>query len=451
MIKAIATRIVGDYNVNTMTTRERRRADNRPASQLIWPSHLNAKGIARYLDQNHDLAKGVLDVIEAQMLGANGLMVDHQPLRDDGSIHAEFAEELEYWHKKWEESPEVSGEYSWAGLQRILARTLYRDGEYLIKDIYTPRFKHRYGIPYSIEALETDYLASDYNDPDNMLYQGIKFNEWWQPVTYYLRDHPENGHYQMNEPRQVSAKFIRHAKLTDRLRQPRGISVFASTFRRFNDLMDYEDSERIAAKVASNMVMYLRRDPTMLGHSFESDPNRTFEVSPGILWDNLTPGEEPVMMDSNRPNINLEAYRNSQLKGAAAGSKTSQSSIAKTYDGTYSGQRQELIEQYAVYGVMATHFGWSTVLPIKRRVTEAIILSGKVKVPPGIREDSVFDMVCHQPTPPWIDPGKESAALVALKDAGLASPQEIIRKRGRNPREVKREIDEWGKRNEEES
>lgn len=46
------------------------------------------------------------------------------------------------------------------------------------------------------------------------------------------------------------------------------------------------------------------------------------------------------MVKSDRPNPNLQSFRNGQLRAVAAGSRGSYSSISRDYDGTYSAQRR---------------------------------------------------------------------------------------------------------------
>jgi capsid protein len=55
-----------------------------------------------------------------------------------------------------------------------------------------------------------------------------------------------------------------------------------------------------------------------------------------MIFDDLHPGEEIGMIDTNRPNPNLLAYRQGQLRAVGAGTTTSYSSVAKDYNGTYS-------------------------------------------------------------------------------------------------------------------
>jgi capsid protein len=46
---------------------------------------------ARYYEQNHDLARGVLAELVAKTIGPYGIMVEPQPRVADGSIHDDFA------------------------------------------------------------------------------------------------------------------------------------------------------------------------------------------------------------------------------------------------------------------------------------------------------------------------------------------------------------------------
>lgn len=80
--------------------------------------------------------------------------------------------------------------------------------------------------------------------------------------------------------------------------------------------------------------MYIRKGD---GQSYEPDGNgskdkeRELTIQPGIIYDDLKPGEEIGMVKSDRPNPNLETFRNGQLRAVAAGSRLSFSSTARNY------------------------------------------------------------------------------------------------------------------------
>ncbi|MEK9222447.1 phage portal protein, partial [Enterobacter mori] len=109
-------------------------------------------------------------------------------------------------------------------------------------------------------------------------------------------------------------------------------------------LKEYEDSELTAARIAAALGMYIKKGD---GQSFDSDSSgddRELMIQPGMLYDELQAGEEIGMIKSDRPNPNLESFRNGQLRAVSAGSRLSFSSTSRNYNGTYSAQRQELVE-----------------------------------------------------------------------------------------------------------
>jgi capsid protein len=91
-----------------------------------------------------------------------------------------------------------------------------------------------------------------------------------------------------------------------------------------------------------------------------------------MVFDDLRPGEEIGLIDTKRPNPNLLSFRQGQLRATGSGTQSSYSSIAKDYDGTYSAQRQELVESYAAYATLASEFTSRVVRP----VYEAFIADG---------------------------------------------------------------------------
>lgn len=210
---------------------------------------------------------------------------------------------------------------------------------------------------------------------------------------------------------------------------------------RLGDLKSYEDAERVAARVSAMLGFYIKRgDASVYGDDADwTSPDnsyRDFEMAPGMIYDRLAPGEELQMLSSDRPNPNLMDFRNGQLRALAAGVRTGYSSIARDYNGTYSAQRQELIEAGDGYAVMQNWFISRVVRPVYREWLKMFLLSG-VEVPADVDPESLFDAVYMGPVLPWIDPQKESEAWKAQIRGGAATEAEWIRARGRSPLAVK--------------
>ncbi|EPH3362934.1 phage portal protein, partial [Citrobacter freundii] len=159
------------------------------------------------------------------------------------------------------------------------------------------------------------------------------------------------------ELKTVAAENMLHLAQRKRLHQLRGVSLLHGVIRRLGDIKDYEESERVAARIAAALGFYIKRgDAATFPQEDDWKPSenkyRYFDIAPGMIFDDLAPGEDLGMVESNRPNVHLHEFRNGQLRAVAAGSRGSYSSIARDYNGTYSAQRQELVESYEGYNVL---------------------------------------------------------------------------------------------------
>ncbi len=331
---------------------------------------------------------------------------------------------------------------------RLLARCWFLDGEVLVKHIEgtSKNIDHGTLVPYSLELIEADYLPFDLTDEKKRIIHGVEKNTWRRPRAYYLyKEHPGDLHTFVSRRDTVrfTAERVIHLKMADRIGQTRGVSIFASVLTRMEDVKDYELSERMAAKVAASICAYIRKslDGPANALAMDDSGNRLMKMQPGMIFDNLLPGEEVGMIDSNRPNTMLEQFRNSQLRAVAAGTCTSFSNIAKDYNGTYSAQRQELVEQSVNYAVLRDYFIERCVRPIWERFVEMAVLSGQLKVPEGgINNLSLKKAGFQGPNMPWIDPQKEANAEEKMVQAGFKSRAQVIRERGNNPQDVFKQI-----------
>jgi lambda family phage portal protein len=402
---------------------------------------------ARFLDENHDLARGILNTLVNNIVGT-GIRIEALAKDKKGETLTEFNNKLHQLFEDWMLKPEVTWELHWHQLQRLAARSWLRDGEVLLQLLegIGPNLDHGTKIPFSLELIEADLLPMDFNDEKKNIIQGVKKNQWGKAIGYCLyKQHPGDiapGLNAKEEYKLVPADNILHLKSTDRIRQTRGVSIFASVLRRLDDIKEYEEAERTAAKVAAAMCAFIRKSPDGPISSGKLDDigNRLMNMRPGMIFDNLLPGEEIDMIESNRPNTMLEQFRNSQLRAVAAGTSTSFSSIAKDYNGTYSAQRQELVEQSIHYACLREHFVERFIRPIWQRFIRVSLLTDLIEMPKNIDMDTLLDADFRGPTMPWIDPLKEIHAEEKAVQAGFKSRSQVIRERGNNPAIVNEQI-----------
>ena len=417
------------------------------------------RNMARHLERNHDLARGILNTLVRNVVGPTGISIEPQPTDPNGDIHEDLADQLSMLWADWCECPEVTQQYDWARTQQLLCRSWLRDGEALFQMLHGPiqTLDHGSIVPFSIEMIEADLLPYWYDDLGNGVLQGVERNAWGRPLAYWLfKQHPGDvGVSWSPEMKRVSADFIRHIKLVDRIGQVRGVSMFATVLNRLDDIKDYEESERVAAKIAASIAAVIKKgDPTMYldapgGDGTTPGPLRQLNFQAGMILDDLRLGESIEMLDSKRPNTGLNEFRDGQLRAVAAGSDVSYSAASKNYNGTYSAQRQELVEITTAYQLLANAFTDQCARPVWQGFVSTSILSGKVKVPRGMTAAGIAEALFVPPQMPWIDPAKEADANATLEANCYKSGPEIIRSRGGNPRSVLKQQAAWRKRQQE--
>lgn len=303
------------------------------------------------------------------------------------------------------------------------------------------------GVHFWLEALEPDFIPMT-SDESNRLNQGVFVDDWGRPEKYLVyKSRPVSG--RQMETKEVDAERMLHLKFVRRLHQMRGTSLLSGVLIRLSALKEYEDSELTAARIAAALGMYIRKGD---GQSYETDGNdskeneRELTIQPGIIYDDLKPGEEIGMVKSDRPNPNLETFRNGQLRAVAAGSRLSFSSTARNYNGTYSAQRQELVESTDGYLILQDWFIGAVTRPMYRAWLKQAVVSGVIRLPRDLDRSSLYTAVYSGPVMPWIDPVKEAEAWKIQIRGGAATESDWVRAGGRNPDDVKRrrkaEIDE---------
>ena len=423
-------------------------ADNSSGDAVVGVAGAALRGYSRQLEQNYDIAESVLKVLINNTVGHNGISREPMPRKKDGTLHAEFAKQLLSLWTDWALMPEVTGEHDYAAMERLAARTWFRDGELLIQLLEgkVNGLDHGTRVPFSVELIESDHLPFDYDDESKGITQGVERNAWGRPRAYHIyKEHPGGTGYRFEyKTKRVGADRMLHPKIANRIRQARGVSVFAAVLRRLEDLKDYEESERIAARVAAALTGFIKKGQADT-YSAPDDGNtdRAFSMKPGMIFDGLREGEDVGTIDSNRPSSLLTPFHDAMTRFTAAGTGTSYSSISKNYNGTYSAQRQELVEGWGNYMAITSLLVGQISRPIWRRFVSTAIASGLVKLPRDLDIHTLYDADFRGPAMPWIDPVKEATGNKLLDRAGYKSPQQIIRDRGGNPSDTMEQISDW--------
>lgn len=426
------------------------RGPNLPVGEATKP----IREQVRYLEQNTDIVNGALDVLVANIVGP-GVKPEPQVKNRAGELLEDVNLQLSELWDDWAKRPEVTWQHDERSAQRMLARSWLRDGEVLYQHVLgaRERFDHGTEVPYSYEMIECDLLPVGYTDESKLIVQGVELNAWRRPVAYHvyktIPDDSLSVAMLAQHTKRMPADRVEHIKHVKRINQVRGVSVFASVLRRLADVEEIDESERVAARIAASLGFYVKKgEPMMYVAPAENDDGyREMDFQPGMFFDDLEPGEELGTFGSNRPNNEIIPFRDAQIRSMASGIGVSFSSLSKNYNGTYSAQRQELVEQALIYRMLWSYFISRSEMPKWERFVLAAQASGGITLP---RDTDLRSVCCAAYSPvamPWIDPLKEAKAWIDLNAAGFESKEHINRQRGRDPREVERQLQREGQTN----
>lgn len=395
---------------------------------------------ARWMEENHDIATGILDKLVDRIIGS-GLSVTPMVMTKDGKKAEAYNTEISEIYSEWAESPEVTGELSEGMLDSLACRAWLRDGECFQRMLSGFTGGSRGPVPFAVQHLESDFCPLE-SDASKKIYQGVEKNGWKAPRAYYFySEHPGNPYGEIGGAgtRRVPARFVLHPKFVRRWPQTRGVSLFHSVIPRLLEVKEYDDTERVAARVAAAMVFQVRRGPNSTKSTRVSNSSKQLDVSPGIIWENFGPDEWAELIAAERPNVNLEKYRDGQIRAGGMGVRLPSSDILNKYDGTYAAQRQELVVGWMGIQALRAAYVRMTVTRRWRFFLDMALLSGQLR-PPGAADNinprTLYKIDVRGPAMPWIDPLKEVQAGRASIAAGLSSRSQFIRERGGNPEEV---------------
>lgn len=449
-----ARTVLAHYEAAKPSSQRKARRDNSSPNQLVGKGAVPMRNNMRYLDRNHDLVTGALTTMVNNIVGPAGITPEPQPQNLDGSINSEYAQALTEAYNDFARRPEVTWQHDMSQVQRLVCRSWLRDGECFAQRLIgpVPLLDHGTRVPYSLELMEADMLPMEYDEGDTVR-QSIERNAWGRVTGYWVyKTNPSETFSLVNALKRIPADRMLHVALRDRIGQLRGVTKFASVITRMEDLKDFEESERIAAKLSAMLCAYVKRNsPVDIGYEAPVDSdgnaiNRQFSMAPGMIIDTLVAGEEIGLIDTKRPNPNLIHWRDGQLRAFASGISASYSSISRNYNGSYSAQRQELVEQWVNYAALTDLFTELFMRPTWSDFVLAADLSGVVRTPKGIKPGTADACQFVAPSMPWIDPLKEISAWVMAVQAGFASEVEVMRKRGVSPDELLRQVVAWRKK-----
>lgn len=397
---------------------------------------------ARWLDENNAIAVSVMEALVTNIVG-DGTKVEPMVLQTNGQLAKETNLQLKKAFDDFMQYPDATGELYGCEFEEKIVTSWLRDGEIFLQHIRRGTdYDWQSDLQYTVELLESEFVPFDtYIDMTEYVH-GVRKNDWGKPVEYLVYvDHPHNTYGLAKttlQTRKISAENIIHLKNTRRARQTRGISILAPVIDTLLDLSDYEQSERVAARVNAAQTIAIKKQLGSGIHDTDEDGVPNYQVAPFSVW-HLQAGEDVTAIKADRPNPNLDPFVQSQIRRVAAATMTGYSTVSRNYNGTYSAQRQELIEMDRFYKRLRKIYYQTVLKPIYREVVQEAVRVRNIPLV-GIDNDTIFDVDFRGQGLFLIDPAKEAAGAKTDIEMGLRSRQQIIRERGGDPEQITKEI-----------
>lgn len=389
---------------------------------------------ARHFDENNPFVTAILDELCANVVGANGIMIEPQPLTKKGEVHSDFSQAISQWFALYSLHQNINGEESRGESEWLACRTWLRDGE-VFGRYYMGRhldIDYPTGTPFAVQPFEPDFVPHHISEPERGVYEGIKRNKLGQAQSYLIQTDLHGFEFV-----EVDAMYMAHLKFTRRLHQNRGVTLLHSIMDLIAGIEDYDQSEMVCAQIASRFTYFIKRDANAPDNEHIEREGDLF-LGMGNSFE-LAPGEDAGIVESNRKEAMSAPFRDAQLRMASSGAGVNNSSVTRHYTGSYSAQRQELIDSFSRYRILQRKFVTSWTRPQYRHALQMAILSGELNVPKEVDPETVLNAIYQAPVMPWIDPAKEMVGVEKGCRVGVQSLSHYQRERNYNPLSVRRE------------
>ena len=437
-----------------MTTQNSANAD-------IWADLTTLRGRARDLNRNNDYARGAIGklVDNVVYLGIS-FQAQVKQLKDTSKNDDRVNNLIETTFKEWAEEKlwcHTAGKLNFNGIQQLVFKSCLESGEVFVRKV-----KQSFSgstVPFALEVIEADQLAEDHNQTygDNQIVMGVEVNQWQRPVAYWFyQQHPGDlwqgrGGVGSRELQRIPADRIIHLHLSDRPNQARGLPLLYSTLLRIKNVGDYEESEQLAAKLsACIMAMITTPYSDLLGEPEDKDSSELpadEKFEPGVMR-YLAPGEEMQAFDPKRPNPNLVAFIEQQLRASGAGIGLSYETISNDYSKTnYSSSRLSLITARDRYKVLQAWFACNFLKEVIYGNPESdgwldmAVMAGVLNFPDyELRKKRYCAVKWQFRGWAWVDPHKEVKATLDSLAGGITSLTKVYSEQGEDFEESVRTI-----------
>lgn len=400
---------------------------------------------------SNDYMASFLRLCVQNIVGSRGVVLQAQAKDANGTLDRRANEALEAWWRSWGgKSCDVTGRQTFRRICKSAVRTAAKDGEFMIREI-TGRAAGPAG--YALQVIDPQRCPVDYNvervpGTTRFVRQGIEFSESGRPVAFYFTTTDQRFGYTHGSLtlERVPAEEIIHGFVEEIDGQRRGIPWAATSLWRLNQLHEFEKAAVVNARNGAahqGFIEWADGEGPEPDEDLE-DEEMVVEAEGGIFRE-LPAGARLKELQSQYPSGEFVPFHKAMLRGAGAGMGVAYVSFANDLEGVnFSSIRQGVLDEREHWMDKQEWLIEELVERVYAGALRAALLRGQVggggmTLKPE-RIGKYLDVVWQGRRWPWVDPQKDINAEVTAKNNLLSAPSDIIRKQGRDPETVWRQM-----------
>ena len=324
MKKSLARRIVGFLNKNVVPKRDgvhgRYDAAGTSAdSQKHWAyadsssadAEANSsvrqtlRNRARYEVANNSYAKGIVLTLANNTIGTGPRL---QCLSDDETVNSQVEEAF----CKWAQTVDLAGKL------RTVRQVRCVDGEAFILLVQNPKLADE-NVHLDLQLVEADCVTSQDFSIDPLDIDGIKFDQYGNPVTYrVLLYHPggDKVTFNVTDARNIPAENVIHYFRIDRPGQHRGVPELTPALPLFAQLRRFTLAVLAAAESAADFAGIIYTDSPAGGESEDIAALDPIQLERNMLL-TMPSGWKMGQLDSKQPCSTYGEFKNQVLNEIA--------------------------------------------------------------------------------------------------------------------------------------
>lgn len=403
---------------------------------------------AREACENNPYAASIRAATERHVVGT-GLSPIPTARKLDGSEDVAFNESAALAFDDWADDHlvcDAEQRQSFWDLQRMAAGEGKEAGEHFWVVSYR-RIPGQVGL--MIQAFEPEQLDLTRTQADNgnEIRGGIEVNSYGAAVAYhFLRAHPHDNGFSSLVPRsslggvRIEAARVFHYFDQKRVRQTHGVTGLHAVLGRLRAANAYEEATLMQQRLQACIGLLINRTanvgPGGLNNPMgqdgrDGDGNREVNFQPGMVFEGNNGETVTPFAPMGAPGT-YDPFMNRQLHAIGAGASVGYGQVSMDWTrGTYSGQRQELLELYAEIDVQQQRLVAKLCDPVYRLFIAFAVLEGVLIAPDFAQRFRNYTRAEWQgPERQWVDPQKEVNAIETEIALGINTRTRVLNRKG---------------------